>query len=150
MYKKLITLLLTIFLIILINPVKAQDQNNSAAGKDTISITDEYIMSQVQKGKHYILWLLKRNPDYNKEESQEEAQKIQMAHLHNIFKLKAEGKLVLAGPVDTDAELRGIGIFNLTDMEEVKKLVEEDPAVKSGRLTYEIYPWFGLPGDKLP
>ena len=75
---------------------------------------------------------------------------MQMAHLHHLFKLRAEGKLVIVGPVLADVELGGIGILDLTDMEEAKKIVEEDPEVKSGRLTYEIYPWMGLPGDKLP
>ena len=128
--------------------MKAQSQNNFETAKDSISITDEYIMDQIKQGKQYILLLLKRGS--NRGENEEEIEKIQMGHLHHLFKLKAEGKLVLAGPVDTDVDLRGIGIFNLTDMEQVKKLVEEDPAVKSGRLTYEIYPWFGIPGDGLP
>jgi uncharacterized protein YciI len=145
MFNKFFTLTFFLVLIILINPVRGQD--NPSNSKDSISITDEYIMSQVQKGKQYILLLLKRGPSTDQNE---EAQKIQMAHLHHLFTLKAEGKLVLAGPVTEDTDLRGIGIFNLTDMEQVKKIVEEDPAVKSGRLTYELYPWFGLPGDGLP
>ena len=148
MFKKFFLLTISLFLIILINPIIAQNQDNPSHGKDLISITDEYIMDQVKKGKQYILLLLKRGP--NTDQNEEEGQKIQMAHLHHLFTLKAEGKLVLAGPVDEDADLRGIGIFNLTDMEQVKKIVEEDPAVKSGKLTYELYPWFGLPGDGLP
>ena len=146
MIKKLFTLFLSLFIIILINPMQAQ--NNSRVVKDSTSITDEYIMDQINQGKQYILLLLKRGP--NTDQSEEEGHKIQMGHLHHLFKLKAEGKLVLAGPLDTDVDLRGIGIFNLTDMEQVKTLVEEDPAVKSGRLTYELYPWFGIPGDGLP
>jgi hypothetical protein len=27
---------------------------------------------------------------------------------------------------------------------------DEDPAVKAGRLVYEIYHWFGIPGECLP
>ena len=49
-----------------------------------------------------------------------------------------------------DSDLQGVGIFQSTDKEEVKKLCEGDPAVKAGRLVYEIYSWFGLPGDSLP
>lgn len=123
-------------------------QQNRGVSEDSISITDEYIMHQVSKGMQYTLVLLKKGS--KDDQNQEEANKILMAHLHHLFKLKIEGKMLLAGPIDEDGELRGICIYNLTDKEEVKKYVEEDPAVKSGRLSYEIYPWFGIPGDGLP
>ncbi len=45
--------------------------------------------------------------------------------------------------------VKGISLFNTTDKEEVKRLSEADPAVQAGRLIYEIYLWFGLPGDCL-
>jgi uncharacterized protein YciI len=123
-------------------------QQNTGVSEDSISITEEYIMEQVSKGMQYTLVLLKKGS--KDDQNQEEANKILMAHLHHLFKLKIEGKMLLAGPIDEDGELRGICIYNLTDKEEVKKYVEEDPAVKSGRLSYEIYPWFGIPGDGLP
>jgi hypothetical protein len=31
-----------------------------------------------------------------------------------------------------------------------EKFLERGPAVKAGRLMYEIHLWFGLPGDSLP
>ena len=40
-----------------------------------------------------------------------------------------------------------MGIFNLTDKEQVQEIIAADPAVKAGRLTFEHYDWFGLPGD---
>jgi hypothetical protein len=58
--------------------------------------------------------------------------------------------LVINGPVLDDPELKGISIFDTTDEEEVRRLSEGDPAVKAGRLVYEIYEWFGIPGDGLP
>jgi uncharacterized protein YciI len=73
-----------------------------------------------------------------------------MEHLRYLFQLRAEGKLVINGPVLDDAELKGISIFNTTDKEEVRRLSDGDPAVKAGRLVYEIYEWFGIPGDRLP
>ena len=73
-----------------------------------------------------------------------------MEHLRYLLQLRAEGKLLVNGPVIEDPELKGVSIFNTTDREEVRRLSDADPAVKAGRLVYEIYDWFGLPGDGLP
>ena len=43
-----------------------------------------------------------------------------------------------------------MAIHNLPDKEQVKNVVEADPSVPSGRLTYEVSRWFGLLGDLLP
>ena len=66
------------------------------------------------------------------------------------MQLKAEGKILISGPVTDDTGLKGMAIFNTSDKEAVKKLSDGDPAVKAGRLVYEVYHWFGLPGDCLP
>lgn len=65
------------------------------------------------------------------------------------MQLGAEGKLLINGFVIDDSELKGISIFSTTDKEEVERLSDEDSAVRAGRLVYEIYHWFGLPGDCL-
>ena len=72
-----------------------------------------------------------------------ERQKIQMAHLKNIQKLAAEGKLIVAGPFLDDQPLRGIFIFNVESVEEARKLTESDPAIKAGILKMELHPWYG-------
>lgn len=68
---------------------------------------------------------------------------LQMAHLKNIGKLVKEGKLVVAGPFLDDQPLRGIYIFNVTTIDEAKKLTETDPAIKAGVLEMELHPWYG-------
>jgi hypothetical protein len=42
-----------------------------------------------------------------------------------------------------DGEMRGIYIFNVTTIEEAKKLTETDPAIQAGRLEMELHPWYG-------
>ncbi len=113
---------------------------------NTDGITEDYVNEQVSKGKPYFLVLLKRGPGYDRMSGQ----KLQMEHLQRLFRLRQEGKISLTGPVTDDADIRGIEICNLSDIEEVKKLTESDPAVKVGRLIYEVHPWFGIPGDTLP
>jgi len=116
--------------------------------KEKVEITDAFIQQRIALGKQYCVRLYKVGPNYD--QPPDEADKIQMEHLRYLFQLRAEGKLLISGPVVDDPELKGVGIFNTTDKEEVKRLADGDPAVKAGRLVYEVYEWFGLPGDHLP
>lgn len=111
-------------------------------------ITNEFVQKTIASGKKYCLRIYKAGPYRNQPE--DEAEQIQTAHQRYLFQLRAEGKLVINGPVMNDPELKGIGIFYTTDKDEVKRLADRDPAVKAGRLVYEIYEWFGIPGDCLP
>ena len=110
--------------------------------------TDAFIQKTIASGRQYCVRLYKAGP--NRNQPPDEAEKIQMEHLRYLFQLRAEGKLLINGPIIDDPELKGISIFKTTDKEEVKRLSDGDPAVKAGRLAYEIYHWFGLPGDRLP
>jgi uncharacterized protein len=110
-------------------------------------ISNESILKTIGKGKQYILMLYKEGPVRNQPPGESDI--LQMAHLRYLFSLRASGKLLLNGPVTAGSALLGIGIFNLTDFKEVEKLASEDPAVKAGRLIFELYPMFGIPGDSL-
>ena len=116
--------------------------------KSRVDITDEFIQDRVASGRQYCARIFKAGP--NRNQPPEEADQIQMEHLRYLFQLRAEGKLLINGPIVDDPVLKGISIFNTTDVEEVKKLSDEDPAVRAGRLVYEIYHWFSIPGDCLP
>jgi uncharacterized protein YciI len=67
---------------------------------------------------------------------------LQMAHLKNITRLAAEGKLVVAGPFLDNQPIRGIFIFNVETLDEAKKLTETDPAIKAGSLVMELHPFY--------
>ncbi len=115
---------------------------------DKSEITNETIREKVAQGRQYCLRLFKAGSVRNQPPA--EAEQIQMEHLRYLFQLKAEGKLLINGPVIDDPEIKGMSIFDTTDKEEVKRLSDRDPAVIAGRLAYEIYLWFGMPGDCLP
>ena len=98
--------------------------------------------------KQYYFVMLKRAPDRIELDSLERA-KIQEGHMANIHKMAEEGKLQIAGPFGDDGEWRGIFIFDVRTEVEVKELLKNDPAIQSGRLTYEIHPWWSEKGSCL-
>ena len=67
----------------------------------------------------------------------------------NINNMAESGKLQIAGPFGDDGNWRGIFIFDVATEEEVKELLKDDPAIQSGRLAYEIHPWWTMPGGCL-
>ncbi len=106
---------------------------------DTILIrklgADEYGM------KKFVMCFLKAGP--NKSLTPDSSKKIQAAHMQNMNKLVAQGKLIVAGPFLDETELEGIFIFNVSTIEEAKVLTNTDPAVKAGVLIMELHPWYG-------
>ena len=63
--------------------------------------------------------------------------------MNNIQRMANEGKLCVAGPFLEKGEIRGIYIFNVTTIEEARKLTETDPLIKSGGLIMELHQWYG-------
>jgi len=64
-------------------------------------------------------------------------------HFANIKRLAAEGLLVHAGPFDGVEGWRGLYIFALPDIEQVKKLVATDPVVAKGEMVAEYHRHYG-------
>ena len=87
-------------------------------------------------------WFVMLTAGNNRTQDSSTAVKIQEGHMANINKLYNEGKLKVAGPFGDDGKWRGIFIFDCPTKEEVEKLLNTDPAVSSGRLAYEIHPWW--------
>ena len=92
---------------------------------------------------------LKANPDKEQLDSTRVAE-IQKAHLKNIDRLAAMGKIAMAGPMGDDGNLRGIYIMDCINLEEAVSLCETDPAIVKKRLLYEIHPWWAAKGSVLP
>jgi uncharacterized protein YciI len=89
----------------------------------------------------YYLGLLVKGPKHGIQS--EDAAEIQKNHLSHLRSMWEQGKLVVAGPLGDNQNIRGILVFRGGDsMEEMKALAEQDPAVKAGRLAVEIHPWF--------
>jgi hypothetical protein len=78
----------------------------------------------------------------NRKQDSATAAKIQYGHMANITRLAKMGKIVVAGPFGEENNWRGIFIFDCTTKEEVEQYLKTDPAISSGRLSYEIHPWW--------
>ena len=89
----------------------------------------------------YYVGVLYRGAKWTPEETSE-TRRLQEAHMANIQKMAAEGKLVIAGPFTDNGDLRGLYVFRAASAEEAKALVESDPVVQAGRLRFEIHPWY--------
>src|SRR5687768_4558441 len=134
--------IIIIFLIASCNN-KQQTESNSA---NIVEKYDYNIDTSVYSGemKRYWLVFLKKGPNRNHDSVS--AAKIQEAHLANINRLAKEGKIIMAGPMGTDGDLRGIFIMDCKDSSEVEKFVNTDTAVITGRLRMEYYPWWSEKG----
>ena len=94
--------------------------------------------------KRYWLVLLQKGPNRNQDSIS--AEKIRAAHMANINRLAKDGKLIMAGPIGVEDNLRGIFLMNCTDSTEVENFVKTDSAVMTGRLIMKYYPWWTMKG----
>jgi hypothetical protein len=109
------------------------------------TITDEFMRQRISATKNYCIVILKAGPKKN----EEGAEKIIWEHGRRNFALRADGVLSIVCPISDGSNVSGVGIFN-APVEEVKKIMDEDPAVKAGVLIYETHVCRGFPGDSLP
>lgn len=109
------------------------------------TITDEYMQQMMAKTRNYTIAILKAGPN----KKQDWAEKIIWEHGRRNFELRADGVLAIVCPVGDGSEVCGLYIFNAS-IEEVQKIMDEDPGVKTGVFVYEIHPCRSFPGDSLP
>src|SRR6185369_3085505 len=91
----------------------------------------EQIVPKLAKLKPYVLLILKKGENYGFSDT---PRIIQSEHLPYVFKQREEdGIMVLTMPIiDNTTEFTAIAIYNTTDKEKVRELVEKDPAVMAG------------------
>jgi hypothetical protein len=108
-------------------------------------ITDEYMRDMLSRTRTYSMVLLKRAGRY----SDPDAPALIWEHGRRNFSLRADGVLAVVCPIADDSGWAGIGIFDASQ-EETARIMDGDPAVQAGVLSYEVHPVRGFPGDALP
>jgi uncharacterized protein len=97
--------------------------------------------------KQYWFVMLKKGP--KRDQSAEEAQKLQAGHMANMSAYAERGVLQIAGPFMDDGDWRGVFILDVPDRAAAEAMCNDDPAVKAGRLACEIRPWMSQKGAML-
>ncbi|HYA10393.1 MAG TPA: YciI family protein [Thermoplasmata archaeon] len=94
---------------------------------------------------HYVLGLLRR-PHGLPALAEEEANRLQEAHLAHLRRLRESGETIATGPLEGDLELRGILIFRTDSVARAEELMRSDPVVRGGRLLLELHRWYAPAG----
>ena len=97
--------------------------------------------------QQYFIAFLKRGP--NRSQGEEEANKLQAAHLAHLGKMYELGYADISGPFGDDGDIRGITIYNVPTLKMADSLANSDPMVKAGRLVIEMHPWWAAKGFPL-
>jgi uncharacterized protein YciI len=109
------------------------------------TISDEFMYQMLRTTKNYCVVILKHGPN----KQMDGVEKIIWEHGRRNFMLRADGVLSIVCPVNDGSDISGVGIFNAS-VEEVQKIMDEDPGVQAGVFVYEIHASRSFPGDSLP
>jgi uncharacterized protein len=92
--------------------------------------------------------VLLRRPAAPKQFPEDEADRIQQAHLNFLDRLRKDGVMGAAGPFrdHDDQVLRGLCVYR-TGIEEARRHAAEDPAVQAGLLEAEATTWWFREGE---
>lgn len=108
-------------------------------------ITDQQMKERLNQTREYTLVILKTTPAT----LQDESRPIIWEHGRRNMALHAAGALPIVCPVTDGSDVAGIGIF-AASVDEVRQILDRDPAIEAGVLTYELHRARGFPGDSLP
>jgi hypothetical protein len=120
-------------------------RHRNEGGSKVTTISDEVMRDLLARTKPYTLVLLKPTPRLG----EPGMDAVVWEHGRRNFSLRAEGTLAIVCPIRDGSDWSGIGIFN-APVEEVVRIMDEDPGVKAGIFTYEVHPTRSFPGDCLP
>jgi hypothetical protein len=108
------------------------------------SISDDYMDRALKTIKPYTLVAFKAGP----KGEEPGANKLIREHGRRNLQLRKEGLVNIIIALRDEWEIEGMDVFT-TGVDETRRIMEEDPAVKAGVLTYEIHPAVSFPGDAL-
>lgn len=91
---------------------------------------------------HYVVALVYAGPQWKPADT-EEIRELEAAHLANIFRLRAEGDMLVSGPFvePSNDEPVGMFVFAVKTVEEAQALLKTDPAIEAGHFRAELMPW---------
>lgn len=126
--------------------IKAQKEELLAKGFELFDYIDEKTKDTIIMQKYFMAFL-KKGP--NRAQPEDEANKLQAAHMAHLGKMYELGYADISGPFEDDSDISGITIYNVPTLKMADSLANADPMVKAGRLVIEIHPWWAAKGFPL-
>ena len=126
--------------------VRALKEELTQKGFQIFDYVDETTKDTIIMQQYFIAFL-KRGE--NRDQSEEDANKLQEAHLAHLSNMYELGYADISGPFGDDGDIRGITIYNVPTLAMADSLANADPMVKAGRLVIEIHPWWAAKGFPL-
>lgn len=90
---------------------------------------------------HYAVGFLRRPPG-PPPLTEEEANRLQEAHLAHLRQLVERGEVIAVGPFEEETDLRGMLVFRTSSLDHARELMRDDPAIRAGRLSLELRTWW--------
>ena len=118
----------------------------TSKGFQTFDYVDEKTQDTILMQQYFVVFL-KRGP--NRSQNEDEAKALQSAHLAHLSRMYDLGYADISGPFGDDGAIRGITIYNVSNIEIADSLANADPMVKAGRLVIEVHPWWAAKGFSL-
>ncbi len=107
--------------------------------------TDEMMRERLAQARSYTMVVLRTTEKYGIDGTKD----IIWEHGRRNMGLQADGCLPIVLPVGDGTGLAGVGIF-VDPPDTVASIMDGDPAVQAGILTYTVHPCRGFPGSALP
>jgi uncharacterized protein YciI len=89
--------------------------------------------------KHFLFKLIPPRPTFAQDTRPEE-QRLMQEHITYFKALKDKGLVLLFGPVQEKNGSYGLSVLEVEDEAAARQIAENDPTVKAGLNTAEIYP----------
>lgn len=142
-YNMLYRIVCSLLILLLAIACGNNDGAYTATAKSDSTTSPKDTMQYGEMKTYWLVFLLKGN---NRTHDSATAARIQQAHLANIDRLAKEGKIIMAGPMGYNKDLRGIFIMDCKDSAEAASYISTDSAIITGRLRFEIHPWWTAKG----
>jgi hypothetical protein len=111
----------------------------------TTTFTDGMMRERLTQAASYTMVVLRMTEKYGIDGTDQ----IIWEHGRRNMGLQADGLMPIVCPVGDETGLAGIGIF-VDDPVTVRSIMDGDPAVQAGILSYTVHPCRGFPGSTLP
>ena len=98
--------------------------------------------------------VLLRHTAAGRDFDEETTERIFREHLAYTLSLVAGGDQLAAGPVGDspaeDEDICGLGVYQKDSLDEVRRLIEQDPGVRQGLYRFDVMTWRTAPGTVTP